>query len=152
MQDARKQENKGISDQLGVASSRVQEYADLLANTTFALCPRGDALFSYRLLESMHAGVIPVILADGWVLPFSELLNYSDFALHVEESRYRELPQIFAVIPKSTISPRLSRYRELLQSPRAPYVRCASWFHKCTMPISPSSCAKEAPLVIILYL
>jgi glucuronyl/N-acetylglucosaminyl transferase EXT1 len=113
MQDARKQENKGISDQLGVASSRVQEYADLLANTTFALCPRGDALFSYRLLESMHAGVIPVILADGWVLPFSELLNYSDFALHVDESRYRELPQILAAIPKSTICAMRKRVSEV---------------------------------------
>jgi hypothetical protein len=59
MQDARKQEHKGISGQLGVASSRVQEYADLLANTTFPLYPRGDALFTNLLLESMHTGVIP---------------------------------------------------------------------------------------------
>ena len=32
----------------------------------FAFVPRGDALFSYRLLEVMARGAIPVILSDGW--------------------------------------------------------------------------------------
>ena len=48
--------------------------AGLLSRAKFGFVPRGDAIFSYRLLETMSFGVIPVIIADGWALPFGEHL------------------------------------------------------------------------------
>ena len=36
---------------------------------------------SYRLVEALAAGAVPVILADGWALPFAERLDYRDFAV-----------------------------------------------------------------------
>ena len=56
-------------------------YKNLFQNSNFAFIPRGDALFSYRLLEAMSFGCIPIILSDGWVLPFSKSINWSKFAL-----------------------------------------------------------------------
>ena len=47
------------------------EYSELLSNTDFGLVIRGDNLYSYRFLEVLSAGVIPVIFSDWCVVyPF----------------------------------------------------------------------------------
>lgn len=67
----------------------------LLFDSTFALLPRacGYAL-SYRMVESMNAGCVPVIISDGYVLPFSERLDYGRFSIRVAESDVEHLPAI----------------------------------------------------------
>jgi hypothetical protein len=67
-------------------SGQAAGYLDVLASSVFGLAPRGDSHFSYRLPEIMAAGGIPVILSDGWVLPFSEALDWSAFSVRVEEA------------------------------------------------------------------
>lgn len=62
-----------------------EDFRDMMANADFAFIPRGDALFSYRLLEAMSFGCIPIILADNWVLPFSRLIDWSSCALRPRE-------------------------------------------------------------------
>ena len=61
-------------------------YLELLKDSEFAGVPRGDSLFSYRLLDVMSAGAIPVIYSDGWVLPFAEIISWQDCAIMVSES------------------------------------------------------------------
>ncbi len=70
-------------------------YTQILFDSTFALLPRacGYAL-SYRMIECMNAGCVPVIISDGYVLPFSEVLDYSRFSVRVAESDIERLPQI----------------------------------------------------------
>lgn len=70
-------------------------YEDILFNSTFALLPRacGYAL-SYRMIESMNAGCVPVIISDGYVLPFREELNYGRFSVSVAESDVEHLREI----------------------------------------------------------
>jgi len=63
-----------------VRSVADQEYLQLLEQSMFALVPRGDALFSYRLLEVMSFGCIPIILSDGWILPFDRIIRWDSFA------------------------------------------------------------------------
>ena len=65
-------------------------YGDLLTHTRFALIPRGHGLFSYRLTEALSAGAIPVILADGLVLPFDELINWNAISIRIPEDRVHE--------------------------------------------------------------
>ena len=47
-------------------------YHQLIRNSIFAGSPRGDCLFSYRFSEILSAGTIPVLYADGMVLPFTK--------------------------------------------------------------------------------
>ena len=67
---------------------------DLLANSTFCLVPRGRRLGSFRFLETLQAGCLPVVLSNTWQLPFAEVLDWNQAAITVDE---RELLQVSAV-------------------------------------------------------
>ncbi len=80
-----------------VTVPRDQEaYADVMARSVFAFVPRGDALFSYRLLEAMAFGCIPVVISDSWVLPFDRAVQWSNAAVCVPESLVQFLPEILS--------------------------------------------------------
>jgi hypothetical protein len=78
-------------------------YVDLMEASVFAIVPRGDAEFSYRLLEAMSFGCIPIILADGLVLPFDRSVPWAEFSLHMPESRISEIPGFLAKISQDRI-------------------------------------------------
>ncbi len=67
-------------------------YAEVMAATKFALCPRGCGLSSYRLFESMMLGVAPVIISDRW-RPMAGI-DWS-FALFLRE---RQIPSIDTIL------------------------------------------------------
>ncbi len=50
-------------------------------NSTFCLVLRGSSCYTWRLLECLFFGSIPVIVEDEAILPFSELLNWDEFSV-----------------------------------------------------------------------
>jgi len=61
-------------------------YFELLQRSVFALVPRGDCMFSYRLLEALSFGCVPVVISDGWVLPFDRTIRWHEVAICVSEA------------------------------------------------------------------
>jgi len=49
---------------------------DDLMNSTFGLVPAGRGPSSFRLLEVLSAGAIPVVISDNFVLPFDSLIEW----------------------------------------------------------------------------
>jgi hypothetical protein len=66
----------------------------LLQNTRYGLIIAGWGYHTWRLYEVLAAGMVPVIVMDDWVMPFSEFLDWKRFAVVVPESRLADLPEI----------------------------------------------------------
>lgn len=69
-----------------------KDYADALAHSHFALCPRGMGFGSIRLFEVMEMGVAPVLLADRYALPPGP--DWESFLLKIPEREFARLPEI----------------------------------------------------------
>ena len=48
-------------------------WLELLLSSTFSLCPEGGGKTSFRVGESLAMGAVPLIISDGYVMPFTEL-------------------------------------------------------------------------------
>ncbi|KAL5110192.1 Exostosin-1b [Taenia crassiceps] len=78
-------------------------YEELLHNSTFCLVPRGRRLGSFRFLEVLEAGCIPVLLANDWELPFSEVIDWSQAAVIADERTLSRLPDLLRNLQDSQI-------------------------------------------------
>jgi hypothetical protein len=72
--------------------ARQRRYAETLAATHFALCPRGAGAGSSRFFEVMAAGVAPVLLSDAYALTPGPA--WEQFLIRVPERDIARLPAI----------------------------------------------------------
>ncbi|XP_004501350.1 probable glycosyltransferase At5g25310 [Cicer arietinum] len=88
------------------------DYYSLMLNSKFCLCPSGHEVASPRIVESIYAECVPVILSNYYVLPFSDVLRWEAFSVQVDVSNIPRLKEVLNAIPES-------KYRKLKQGVRA---------------------------------
>lgn len=62
-----------------------REYFENMENNMFVFCMRGGGNFSYRFYETLMMGRIPIFIDTDCVLPFEELINFSDVGLFLKD-------------------------------------------------------------------
>lgn len=60
-----------------------KDYCNILARSIYALCPRGYGLSSFRIMEAIHYGAIPVYISDSFVWPYNE--EFPGISCHVKD-------------------------------------------------------------------
>lgn len=81
----------------GPLPSRVAKkmsYAQHMKSSKFCICPMGYEVNSPRIVEAIDYECVPVIIADNFVPPFDEVLDWSAFSLTVAEKDIPELKNI----------------------------------------------------------
>ncbi|KAG8077353.1 hypothetical protein GUJ93_ZPchr0007g6423 [Zizania palustris] len=74
--------------------SRRMSYIQHMKNSRFCLCPMGYEVNSPRIVEALYYECVPVIIADNFVLPLSEVLDWRSFAVVVAEKDIPDLKKI----------------------------------------------------------
>lgn len=88
------------------------DYYSIMLSSKFCLCPSGFEVASPRIVESIYAECVPVILSNYYVLPFSDVLQWEAFSVQVDVSDIPGLKEILSAIPES-------EYKKLKQGVRA---------------------------------
>ncbi|KAH9375929.1 hypothetical protein HPB48_012569 [Haemaphysalis longicornis] len=79
------------------------DYGSLMENATWCMVPRGRRLGSFRFLEALQAGCVPVVLANGWELPFAEVLRWHGAALRADERLLLQVPDTLRSMPRRLV-------------------------------------------------
>ncbi|KAK4434924.1 putative glycosyltransferase [Sesamum alatum] len=80
-------------------ASRVMSYPQHMKSSKYCICPMGFEVNSPRIVEAIYYECVPVIIADNFVPPLSEVLNWDAFSVTVAEKDIPKLKEILLAIP-----------------------------------------------------
>ncbi|KAJ0234462.1 Glycosyltransferase family exostosin protein [Hirschfeldia incana] len=77
-----------------------KQYREYMKSSRYCVCARGYEVHTPRVVEAIVNECVPVIIADNYVPPFFEVLNWEEFAVFVEEKDVENLRNILLSIPE----------------------------------------------------
>uniref|UniRef100_A0A8C4QT69 Exostosin-2 n=1 Tax=Eptatretus burgeri TaxID=7764 RepID=A0A8C4QT69_EPTBU len=81
----------------------IYNYPEILQESSFCVVLRCARLGQPALSDALQAGCIPVILADSYILPFSEVLDWKRTAVVLAEDKLPEICTILKAISQRQI-------------------------------------------------
>ncbi|KAI0504532.1 hypothetical protein KFK09_015484 [Dendrobium nobile] len=78
-------------------------YYSYMRRSRFCLCPSGYEVASPRVVEAIYAGCIPVIISNGYVLPFSDVLKWKEFSVMVAVEDIPRLKEVLMAVGEEEV-------------------------------------------------
>ena len=75
----------GTVQEVAAEQGRSLGYDEVMARSVFTLCPAGYGRWSFRFIEALLHGSIPVLLCDDYVMPFADQVRWDDYCIVVPE-------------------------------------------------------------------
>ena len=69
-----------------------------MKSSILTLCPAGYGRWTFRLIEAIQNESIPILLSDGYVLPFSDQINWNEYIYKINEKDMHEIEEIVSKI------------------------------------------------------
>lgn len=87
-----------------ISSGQKYSYPEILQQSTFCLIFRGERMGQFVLLEAMAANCIPVIVIDGAVMPFSNVIDWKRAAIFVMEDYVNTIMDVLNEVSEEKIN------------------------------------------------
>jgi len=78
-------------------------YDSIMKRSTFTLCPAGYGRWSFRWVEALNCNSIPVIMSDGYVLPFENEITWNKYVIVLKETSIQSVDSILREINPSEV-------------------------------------------------
>lgn len=88
-------------------------YCEVIAQSTFTLCPRGFGASSFRISEALQYQSIPVYLSDHFIEPFS--IPFEEYGVKIEGKDAHRVEEILSVIQPRQIELKKLRGQEVFK-------------------------------------
>lgn len=72
----------------------------MMRKSRYCICPSGYEVASPRMVEALYVGCVPVLIKDGYVIPFSDVLNWETFSVIIQVKDIPNLKKILTAIPQ----------------------------------------------------
>lgn len=79
------------------------DFCELLAKSTFTLCPRGYGATSFRIMEALQQGSIPVYISDFHILPHNSIIPFTEYGVIIHPEEVKDIVKILKSIPDEKI-------------------------------------------------
>lgn len=68
-------------------------YHQIMQQSKFVLCPRGNGPQTVRFYEALAFGRIPILISDNVRLPLENIINYDEFIIRVKENEIKKIEE-----------------------------------------------------------
>lgn len=79
----------------------IDDYCQIMAQSTFTLCPRGYGATSFRIGEALQQGSIPVYISDKFIIPHNR--DFQDYGVLIGSNEIDRIDEILSAIAPEEI-------------------------------------------------